>query len=734
MPRKKKSATIDKGTLGADSASESNDELHCICQKPDDHSFMIGCDQCEGWFHGKCVNMTKAKAKKAPHWICPNCEDLKKKDTLENGAYTLNSDFSDPSYIISLDNVDIINSEMSGTSSPNPSPSSPDGKNSSSVSPSKRRAMENDNSESTNKSISVIGNSIKKAKLDLVLQNPIRKRVIDTMQKVLKSALSLAEQKGLKTFDIMLLSEQIEFAMFDALAIKGKTGVDACGDDYKQKFRMLHFNLKTPQNAVRVLSGELTPSTLIGMRSEDFADEELKKERQKIKEESLRDSILTPQQANVILKKTRKGEEVVNREPIDQEGDSDISPNDDTVASTSASGAVPQKSENSSSDLNSVESLNEAKDAMKSSDVGADISDAVPGATSPITPRHSSAFVDELLSKVDPAPASKENDNNVEEQKVSDEEKANVRDSVPEKVRAPRPRPDPKWYGVINFDLAGSFEGACIQAGGKTRSSREWYELVPGKVNIDGRIPPQSVEPYVSEQLISETHEVMIAELYPAEEAEEDNFNKIFEYFHSRGRYAVIPKTTPRVKDFYLIPLEMEDALPEFLATADHDVETDRERRAFLCIIVISPDYGQKISTSGPEASSFPAATSQHQLAPESAVIDPNISHALSLLNSIVPNINDQSLAAPVIGQNQGVPGAPMGQYPNIFPGYGVGSLPQSQSSQQVKPHHHHHPSRMLRQGSNFNERNEGHKNPRRDRRGNSRGRRGPRRPNPNRR
>lgn len=52
----------------------SSDELFCICRKPDNHTWMIGCDGgCEDWFHGKCVNMHSRDADLIERYICEFC-------------------------------------------------------------------------------------------------------------------------------------------------------------------------------------------------------------------------------------------------------------------------------------------------------------------------------------------------------------------------------------------------------------------------------------------------------------------------------------------------------------------------------------------------------------------------------------------------------------------------------------------------------------------------------------
>ena len=54
-----------------DDASTDNGELFCLCRKPDDHTLMIACDgPCNGWFHGRCVDMDAEKTKLISKWYC----------------------------------------------------------------------------------------------------------------------------------------------------------------------------------------------------------------------------------------------------------------------------------------------------------------------------------------------------------------------------------------------------------------------------------------------------------------------------------------------------------------------------------------------------------------------------------------------------------------------------------------------------------------------------------------
>uniref|UniRef100_T1H3Q5 PHD-type domain-containing protein n=1 Tax=Megaselia scalaris TaxID=36166 RepID=T1H3Q5_MEGSC len=65
----------DEGTVDDDDPTK----LWCICRQPHNNRFMICCDTCEEWFHGSCVQITKAmnlemEAKKQ-EWICPPCKE-----------------------------------------------------------------------------------------------------------------------------------------------------------------------------------------------------------------------------------------------------------------------------------------------------------------------------------------------------------------------------------------------------------------------------------------------------------------------------------------------------------------------------------------------------------------------------------------------------------------------------------------------------------------------------------
>lgn len=54
--------------------SQQNEVLYCICRKQDTDQFMIGCDNCDEWYHGDCIGISKQEAKKIKQFFCQTCQ------------------------------------------------------------------------------------------------------------------------------------------------------------------------------------------------------------------------------------------------------------------------------------------------------------------------------------------------------------------------------------------------------------------------------------------------------------------------------------------------------------------------------------------------------------------------------------------------------------------------------------------------------------------------------------
>ncbi|KAB0795122.1 hypothetical protein PPYR_11961 [Photinus pyralis] len=50
-------------------------EIFCLCRQPYDESqFYICCDSCQDWFHGRCVGILQSEADSIDEYVCPNCQ------------------------------------------------------------------------------------------------------------------------------------------------------------------------------------------------------------------------------------------------------------------------------------------------------------------------------------------------------------------------------------------------------------------------------------------------------------------------------------------------------------------------------------------------------------------------------------------------------------------------------------------------------------------------------------
>ncbi|KAF9084972.1 hypothetical protein BGX23_010077 [Mortierella sp. AD031] len=54
-------------------------DVYCVCRGPyDGVEFMIACDRCEEWFHGRCIGMKPQEAKKSNHYYCDTCQRIRR--------------------------------------------------------------------------------------------------------------------------------------------------------------------------------------------------------------------------------------------------------------------------------------------------------------------------------------------------------------------------------------------------------------------------------------------------------------------------------------------------------------------------------------------------------------------------------------------------------------------------------------------------------------------------------
>lgn len=111
----------DDDDSGESWASEDDpDRLWCICKRPHNNRFMICCDICLDWFHGKCVGITKSKGKEMEEagidWSCKTCkEQVANTNTLAANSEQMNMETEqiepEPTITTTTPSVDLADDE-----------------------------------------------------------------------------------------------------------------------------------------------------------------------------------------------------------------------------------------------------------------------------------------------------------------------------------------------------------------------------------------------------------------------------------------------------------------------------------------------------------------------------------------------------------------------------------------------------------------------------------------------
>lgn len=58
-------------------------QVYCICRTPyDETKFYVGCDLCNNWFHGECVDITEESSKSLTEFVCEECKQARETQKL----------------------------------------------------------------------------------------------------------------------------------------------------------------------------------------------------------------------------------------------------------------------------------------------------------------------------------------------------------------------------------------------------------------------------------------------------------------------------------------------------------------------------------------------------------------------------------------------------------------------------------------------------------------------------
>ncbi|XP_041347203.1 CXXC-type zinc finger protein 1-like isoform X2 [Gigantopelta aegis] len=60
----------------APQGAKQGETIYCICRTTDCLRFMIGCDNCEEWYHGDCIGITQLDARTIKRYYCTFCRRI----------------------------------------------------------------------------------------------------------------------------------------------------------------------------------------------------------------------------------------------------------------------------------------------------------------------------------------------------------------------------------------------------------------------------------------------------------------------------------------------------------------------------------------------------------------------------------------------------------------------------------------------------------------------------------
>jgi hypothetical protein len=401
----------------------------------------------------------------------------------------------------------------------------------------------------------------------------------------------------------------IEHALYSAFA----TSEPGYGAEYKNKFRNISFNLKDAKNSAlrgRVLSGDLTPDQLVHLTNEELANQELREQAEKIREEGVAQSVLRVQEGPRI-RRTHKGEELVGEEisaisPTAGTASAPFARAEELSPSVKGEDEVPASPQSLGS--NGSRNFSPPPQRKPSIDITPERKQSASNfAMSDVWGHHRSTPIHEEPAELmdldilpDDLPQNQIDDPDIDRMINNDEgnsppyspsayefEVPNITEQIP-----------PVWSGTLTMTSVANFSAQARFVGGPhSITTLPWSTILPPHLVIDGRIPIDSTTKYLEAQRVSSTKDLIVIQLEPAEESHREMQRKLYQYFHDRQRYGVLQIQSNIVKDAYLIPLSAEEQIPlQIELMESHEIPRSRTEPTLLAILVIQKNIPVELS------------------------------------------------------------------------------------------------------------------------------------------
>jgi len=612
---------------------DEEDVIRCVCgdERDNDNRAFVACDACSVWQHNICMGVPEDEDEVGEHYFCEECRPQEHEETVEsikNGtkiweqrwkAYRQEKKMSKsrksksgkPSWLKKdLRGDSVATEEQKNTPTP-----APDTKEASSKRKREPEVASQETAESSIEEKPARGapkDKRRKSSAATKLASEDPDTAIVAIEKLPKERQNIAT--ALSNVIAQSIAEQVKAG---AYRIPDSQTAKSLGDRHASKieyaltmnhegphnklygaqFRMLMFNLK--QNTtllLELLSGSRTADNMATMQSSDMASDKLVQERAAIKAEADRHATIDQKEAGPRYRRTHKGDELVeddsatmNSAPVSRPVRQSISDAEMAGMSPAQDGAPgsPTQPSQTPMTVDTAKASAADQERRKSSqqfDVNTIWAKTAQSPTQSNAPRPMQIPPRRRSSIQQQTDGTKE-DADVDRMLADDDDdddnyapaEATGEDSI-------------VWRGKL-VQSSGDSEptvNARFVAGRDVSLTVPWKQMLPDKLNIDGRLQIQKAEEYLCGLQWSSSSDVSVLAFTPHDDA--TAFTQFFEYFASRQRYAVVNKDKPSlVKDLYIIPIEPGGKIPDHIEMLEHcTIKRPVEERLLLATFVVA--------------------------------------------------------------------------------------------------------------------------------------------------
>ncbi|KAL7920292.1 SPOC domain-containing protein [Trichoderma austrokoningii] len=497
---------------------------------------------------------------------------------------------------------------------------------------------------------------------------------------------------------------QIERAVFDTHPLsKGQK-------EYSQQIKSLSFNLKNnPELFQGLWDQKYSPMTLAVMTSEQLASSEQQRQTAEMKARAEKQSILYTSETGPRVRRTHKGEEIVEDEgmissdvPMPSAGGPRAGGDEkQSQAEQQQNQHVKRESIGGAGELGDEAGLGQRSPSQSNFDIGKVFS-AVKSPTAAHRRRPSAPVLNTQGPGFDP---------DVDRMLEDDNE------SPPYSPTEDASDPDVIWHGSLAMSSIADFQATAKHIGGANFASfGPWSKLIPRQMTVAGRIPQQSAIEYLCSLRYSNLTDIIVVNITPTSSDSQQEFNNLINYFVSKNRYGVVGnKVAGNVRDTYLVPVPAgEDGHPEFMLNlVDNYIPKTRTEPLLLAVFVYrnEPDQLKQMlhneaanisanASQPPPPTPTPAGYNQRSNSTSGPAFSPATPQIAS---SPFPPAVAAAAAAPPNGHGQSATPVPIPPLPHLnrpapSPHAAAGSSSSSQTTP-VPPAHHQAPDDQRKQG-----------------------------------